>query len=412
MRLFLCFALIFCLTACKKAEKPSPTEEEAKSPEFVLTPASFNNLPEWGTDNFENFAQSFARSCLRIMKNPSDKPFGIMGKNHKQAGTYGDWQNICKKFARIKNPAQIQNFFEINFIPYQISADDNPIGIFTGYYEASLHGSRHKSKRYNIPLYKRPNDLVMVNLGEFREDLKGIRIAGRVINGQLKPYESREKIVNGNWPHTDKNDVLLWVDNAVDAFFVQIQGSGLIEMDNGSFVHIGYDGQNGHPYYAIGRELIKRAELSKDKISMQSIRKWLEEHSDQADEIMNTNKSYVFFRETKEKDAIGAEGVALTPLRSLAIDRTLISYGTPLWLSITPQYGIDEEDGVTILRERVPAMNRMMIAQDTGGAIAGAVRGDIFWGHGKKAEAMAGIMNAKGRYWVMLPNTLRTAPQN
>ncbi len=417
MRLLLCFALLFCLTACDEAEEtsapPAPLsiEEQDKPPWLSLTTSSFDDLPEWGADDFEGFAQGFARSCLRFMKNPEDKLHGVLSKRYNEAGTYGDWQRVCKKFARIKDSALIQSFFENNFIPYQVSNNDDPVGIFTGYYEAFLQGSRKKTKRYNIPLHKRPKDLVMVNLGEFREDLKGTRIAGRVSGGKLKPYEQREEIVNGQWPHADRKNVLLWVDDAVDAFFVQIQGSGLVEMEGGDLVRIGYDGQNGHPYYAIGRELVKREELVKEKVSMQSIRKWLEEHPDQADEIMNTNKSYVFFRKIEGEGPLGAEGLALTPLRSLAVDRTLISYGIPLWLSIAPQYAVEEEDGVTVLRERALAINRMMIAQDTGGAITGPVRGDVFWGHGKQAEAMAGVMNAKGRYWVMLPKTAYKVPE-
>jgi len=405
MRLFLCFALLLSLTACDQAEEPAPApiEEEQKPPQLILTPASFNDLPEWGADDFRGFAQGFARSCLRIMKNSKDKRFGVMGKEHKEVGTYGDWQGICRKFSRIRNSRQIKPFFEANFTPYLVSANDDPIGTFTGYYEASLRGTRQRSGRYNIPLHKRPDDLVMVNLGEFRDDLKGKRIAGRVKGGQLKLYEDREEIVNGNWPHNGGDDVLLWVDDAVDAFFVQIQGSGLVEMDDGSLMRIGYDGQNGHTYYAIGRELVKTGALAKERVSMQSIRSWLGDNPQQADEIMNTNKSYVFFREIKGDGPLGAEGTALTQRRSLAVDRTLISYGVPLWLSTTPQFGVDEEDGMTVLRERAPAINRMMVAQDTGGAITGPVRGDVFWGHGTYAESMAGVMNAKGRYWLMLP---------
>lgn len=383
-----CLTFALSLTACEKNKEL----KDEKPPELVLAPAAFSDLPKWGEDDFEGFTQSFARSCLRIMKHDKSEPFGVMGKDHKEAGSYGDWQAICKKFTHIEKPIQLKGFFEENFTPYKISADEDSEGLFTGYYEASLHGSTQKSERYNIPLHKRPSDLVMLNLGEFRESLKGARIAGRVQNGRLRPYESREEIVNGDWPHTSDRDVLLWVNDPVDAFFVQIQGSGLVEMEDGTRKRIGYNGQNGHVYYAIGRELVKRGELEKEKVSMQSIREWLEEHPDQADEIMNTNKSYVFFQEIDGEGPIGGEGVPLTARRSLAIDRTLISYGMPLWLSTQVQE-----------TSSFPAMTRMMVAQDTGGAIRGSVRGDVFWGYGEKAEASAGIMNTTGHYWVMLP---------
>ncbi len=404
---FIAVILILFSAACDQSEEPEqPSIEELKRPNLILTPASYDDLPQWGSDNFENFAQGFARSCLRIMKSEPEEPFGMMGKSHPaQAGTYAHWQRICKNFAKITDPAHIKSFFEANFTPYQVTADYatkiETHGIFTGYYEASLNGARAKSERYNIPLHKRPDDLVMVHLGEFREDLKGTRIAGRVNNGRLRPYETREDIINNNWPHTHDDNVLLWVDDAVDAFFVQIQGSGLVEMEDGSLMRIGYAGQNGHLYYAIGRELVKRQELEKEKVSMQSIRQWLQDNPQQADEIMNTNKSYVFFREIKGEGPLGAEGTPLTALRSIAVDRTLFSYGTPVWLSTAPQT-ITKEDGLS-QEEVLAPLTRMMIAQDTGGAIQGPVRGDVFWGHGDAAWHNAGIMNQKGRYWVMLP---------
>jgi membrane-bound lytic murein transglycosylase A len=285
--------------------------------------------------------------------------------------------------------ANFQTYFEENFQPYAVMADVEPVGLFTGYYEASLRGSREKKEPYVVPLYVRPDDLVMVDLGAFREELKGQRIAGRVEDGNLKPYETREEIVAGKWPHNDK--VVVWVDDPVDAFYVQIQGSGVVTFEDGSTMRIGYAGQNGHPYTAIGKELIVRGALTKENVSMASIRDWLEAHKDQADEIMNTNKSYVFFTELKENGPVGGEGVVLTPGRSLAVDRALMPYGVPLWVDIeTPVAG-------------TPDLKRMMIAQDTGGAIRGPVRGDVFWGYGPEAEAMAGPMKSKGRYWVLVP---------
>ncbi len=401
IRFFITLSFIFILTACDDVEtppKPAPAvevvevvipKEEVKErkAELVLAQKTFADLPGWGADHMDGFPTAFRKSCARISKRSENSIFGVL----KQAGTYGQWQKICAKFTTddVYTPKGLRAFFETHFTPHQVAADDELTGLFTGYYEASLKGSRVKTDRYNIPLHKRPDDLVMVQLGDFRKDLKGVRIAGRIKNGRLKPYESRAEIISGDWPHDD--EVLLWVDSAVDAFFVQIQGSGLVTMKDGSLMRIGYAGQNGHPYYAIGRELIKIGALTKKNVSMQSIRAWLEENPARADEIMNTNRSYVFFREIKGDGPIGAEGVSLTAGRSLAVDRTLVSYGLPLWVDIE-----SPTDGHARIR-------RMMVAQDTGGAIRGPVRGDFFWGHGQDAEDLAGIMKSKGRYWVMLP---------
>lgn len=384
-KLLLTVAILF-LASCEEQAQPQAPQEDQKPP-MVLTPVAFSDLPDWGSDDLQSFIPAFEKSCTVAARKSPDQQFGVMA----QAGTYGDWQSVCVGFAVMKDrsPENLKMYFEENFTPHMISEGDNPQGLFTGYYEASLRGSRTKTDVYNVPLYARPDDLVMVDLGQFRDELKGQRIAGRIEGGNLKPYESRAQIVAGEWPHNDK--VLVWVDDAVDAFFVQIQGSGVVQLDDGSTMRIGYAGQNGHPYYAIGRELIARGVLTKENVSMQSIRGWLEANPLQADEIMNTNKSYVFFQEGKEDGAIGAQGVALTPDRSLAVDRTLISYGVPLWVDIEKP-SPEEKD-----------MRRLMIAQDTGGAIIGAVRGDMFWGFGQRAENLAGVMKSKGRYWVLLP---------
>ncbi len=411
MRIFILLSL-FILASCDEAEQQpvqEPSQEEssqetveAHAPELILTQSAFSDLPAWEEDDLKTFVPAFKRSCGRIVKRSSDTTFGVL----KQAGTYGDWQAVCLAFDQVteaSNTVALRAFFEEHFTPYQVSADDNPIGLFTGYYEASLKGSHTRKEPYTIPLHKRPDDLVMVQLGDFREALKGNRIAGRVKNGRLKPYENRAQIVAGDWPH--ENEVLIWVDNAVDAFFVQIQGSGLVQMDDGSVQRIGYAGQNGHPYYAIGRELIKIGALTKKNVSMQSIRAWLEENPTQADKIMNTNKSYVFFREITGDGPLGAEGIALTGGRSLAVDRTLISYGMPLWVDLEGVNLADdsEEEMDREADKEIAPIRRLMIAQDTGGAITGPVRGDVFWGYGPTAEDTAGKMISSGRYWVLLP---------
>ena len=378
-RLFLLF--LFVLAAC--AETP----EETETSKLVLEPASFAELPGWHDDDLHTAALAFEKSCQRIVKADPDKKFGPL----EQAGTYADWQKPCSKFlsfAQLSTPS-FRAFLENNFDVFAATGDGEEEGLFTGYYEASLKGSRTKSATYRYPVYLRPNDLVMVQLGDFREELKGQRIAGRVIDGSLKPYESRAEIVSGNWPHND--EVLLWVDDPVDAFFVQIQGSGVVELAEGGIARIGYAGQNGHVYYAIGRELIKRGHLTKENVSMQAIREWLEANPDEADEIMNTNESYVFFQEN-DQGATGGEGVELTRGRSLAIDRSIIPYGMPVWLEF--ESPLAEQPGI---------VHRLMMTQDTGGAIRGPVRGDVYWGYGDLAEQIAGPMKSKGRYWFLLP---------
>ena len=374
------YLIIFLLSACAGPLQPA-------KPELNLKPANFAELPGWQKENFKTLMPAFEKSCKRILIGDPSKRLGAL----EQAGNYGDWQPACNRFLALDkaDSAGIRHFFETHFSPHQVLADDEPEGLFTGYYEASLKGSRTKGGPYQIPLHARAEDLVMVQLGEFREDLKGRRIAGRVINGQLKPYEARADIVAGRWPHDDK--VLVWVDSPVDAFFVQIQGSGVVELAEGGILRIGYAGQNGHVYYAIGRELIKRGALSKENVSMQSIRTWLENNPDEADEIMNTNESYVFFKQLDGQGPVGGEGIELTPGRSLAVDRSLLAYGLPLWTDI-------EEPIAGAGR-----LQHLMIAQDTGGAIRGPVRGDVFWGYGETAETLAGPMKSKGRYWVLLP---------
>jgi membrane-bound lytic murein transglycosylase A len=374
--------LLLLLSACA-----SETVTEKPPAELRVIPANFSALPGWGGDDVAQAAPAFAKSCARMAKKPADAAVSRI----KKAGTYGDWQAICSRFSAIDQTDRtaLQTFFESHFQPYQVLAGSEEEGLFTGYYEAALRGSLARSGPFQTPLHIRPDDLVMVNLGEFREELKGQRIAGRVIEGNLKPYEPRADIVAGRWPHNDK--VLVWVDDPVDAFFVQVQGSGVVEMDDGRVLRIGYAGQNGHPYYAIGRELVTRGQMTKEQVSLQTIRAWLEENPDQALEIMNTNKSYVFFKTLEGEGPLGGEGVALTPERSLAIDSSLLPYGVPVWVDIAAPLAGE------------PPLKRLMVAQDTGGAIRGPVRGDVFWGFGPRAEYLAGHMKSQGRYWVLFP---------
>ena len=253
-----------------------------------------------------------------------------------------------------------------------------------------MRGAQQRHGPYQTPIYARPADLVTVDLGDFKQEWKGKHLAGKVVGQNLKPYDDRATITHGSL--NNRATVLAWVDDPTSAFFLAVQGSGRIKLEDGHTLRIGYDGANGHDYVAIGRKLAKSGDLPKP-VTMQSIRAWLAAHPDRADGAMNLNPSYVFFRPLQGDGPMGAEGVALTPHRSLAIDPAFVTLGSPIWLDTT-----DSANN---------PLQRMMIAQDTGGAIKGIVRGDVFWGFGAEAEAKAGAMQSRGRYFLLLPKTVK-----
>ncbi|OIN87824.1 MAG: hypothetical protein AUJ12_00535 [Alphaproteobacteria bacterium CG1_02_46_17] len=389
--LFLALAIsLMVLSGCSLLTMSS--DQTQKKAELKLSPASFSDLKGWKTDSLVDSITALSASCKKIKAVDANKKMGVDAR----MGTYRDWQNICTNLpdTNLSDSNRLHDFFEHWFIPYHMSGNDYPEGLFTGYYEPTLYGSLIKTSEYNIPLRSRPQDLVMVNLGEFRDELKGQRIAGRVRDGHLKPYEDRAAIEDGKLPV--QSDVpLLWVKNAVDAFFLQIQGSGVVILPDGSAVRVGYDGQNGHVYTAIGKELINRGVLTKENVSMQTIRQWLEAHPQEGRDVMRTNKSYVFFRQLDTDGPVGAQGVVLTAERSLAIDPVFIPYGVPIFIDVE-----NPEASAGNIRS-------LVIAQDTGGAIKGPVRGDLFWGYGDQAAHMAGLMKSKGQAWILLPREVQ-----
>jgi membrane-bound lytic murein transglycosylase A len=278
-------------------------------------------------------------------------------------------------------------------------------GLFTGYYEPELRGSRRRHGPYQTPLYREPGDLIQVDLGAFREDLEGRRIAGRIVGGRLEPYHDRRSIDRGALAGRDLE--LVWVDDPVDAFFLQVQGSGRIVLEDGTVLRVGYDAQNGHPYTAIGRELVERGEMPLEEVSLQSIRRWLEAHPEEAPDLMATNASYVFFRMLGGAGPLGSLGVPLTPGRSVAVDPRFLPLGAPVWLAGSMPALPDEVASGPSTEPTEPIgslpLRRLLVAQDTGGAIRGPVRGDVFWGAGERAEAVAGRMKHPGRLWLLLP---------
>ncbi len=366
-------------------QRPPPPDR------LVLRPASFADLPGWQQDQVSQALPALLRSCGPRLRQPKDRRLGL-------AGSSGDWAEACAAAQALPggDDAAARQFFETYFRPVQVTNRGAARGLFTGYFEISVNGSLTRSARYHVPLYLRPPDLVAVDLGDFRPEWKGQRLAGRVVGGALKPYPDRSAIVAGAL--ADRGLELVWLDDPVDAFFLEVQGSGRVTLDSGGELAVGYAAQNGRPYVSIGRELIVRGDMQRGQVSLQTLRAWLAAHPDQAQDVMNLNPSYVFFRRLRGDGPLGAEGVALTPGRSLAVDRHYLPLGVPVWLDAT-RPAVDDQAPDQPLQ-------RLLVAQDTGGAIRGPVRGDVFWGHGADAAAIAGRMQNTGRYWLLLPKVV------
>jgi membrane-bound lytic murein transglycosylase A len=369
--------VLVLLAACEAAKPPGPT--------LALAPAAIESLPGWTEDRVAEALPALARSCGRMAALPDDAAIGEF------FGVARDWRGACAALAGVPSgdDAALRATLAQAFRAFAATESGRADGLFTGYYEAELRGSRARGGRFTTPVHARPADLVSVELGLFREPLRGQRIAGRVDNGRLLPYPTRAEILAG--AIDGRAPVLVWVDDPVDLFFMHVQGSGAIALAEGGRMRLGWDGGNGQPYVAVGRVLVDRGALPLEAVSMQSIRAWLAAHPGEADALMNANPSYVFFREIAGDGPIGTQGVALTPGRSLAVDRRFVPMGVPIWLDAA-----DPLDPAARLR-------RLMVAQDTGGAITGAVRGDVFWGAGPDAAERAGRMRSAGRWWVLVP---------
>lgn len=392
--------------------------EEAVAIEFQ--PVTFGDLEGWASDDLAGVIEAFLRSCdippkMAENRDYLARPFG--GGSHQLpggepvAGRIADWQAVCAEAKKLTAaPDAVRRFLEKNFTPVAISGRGERTGLFTGYYEPQMSGSRTKTSDRAVPLIEKPVDLVSIDLGDFRDDLKGKRLAGRVVDGKLKPWEDRAAIEGAEQGKDVKP--LVWIDDPVDAFFLHIQGSGRVRLASGETVRVGYAGQNGHPYVAIGKVLVERGHIALEDVSMQSIRSWLTAHPTEAGDVMRTNTSYVFFSELDVTDPnlgpLGAGGTNLTPWRSLAVDRTFHALGVPVWLETTLPSGPIADAGAAQANQLTEPllMTRLMVAQDTGGAITGPVRGDVFFGWGEEATDLAGRMKQEGRMTLLLPNHL------
>ncbi len=362
-------------------------------PKPIFKEVTFEQLPGWQTGDFKKSFQTFQISCRIFTKqNPEHK-----------AGTkkidlqIKDWLPACHQALKI-NPAtdlEAKSFFEKWFVPVEFNVNNQPVqGMFTGYYMPVLKGSHTETPEFNIPIYQMPSNLVTVHLGHFLPQYKNTKLVGRVDKARVMPFYTREEINKG--AIKDTAEVLAWIHSPVDRVILEIQGSGVIEFNDGKKMYIGYDGQTGLTYTSIASVLIKKRILTKDNASMHNIKKYLEAHPQQMVEVLNQNKSFVFFQKLPNNAAYGSQNVPLTPGFTLAVDRKWIPMGMPLWLSTVQPDHIN-------LNHSIP-MNRLMIAQDVGGAIRGKVRGDVFWGEGDEATHIASHMKNKGHYWLLIPN--------
>ena len=363
-------ATLAVLAACSSSQPPPAPEPEPafaiavpQRPGPALTAVDFRQVPGWAAEKHADAIAPFLASCSRMV----GQSLGGTGEAARRVGTGTVWRTACAAATTVPpgNDAAARAFFERHMQPWIASADGSAKGQFTGYYEPQLQGSAKRGGVYQTPLLRKPASSTLPSRAQI--------IAGALAKQHLE---------------------LVWVSDPIDAFFLEIQGAGRIHMTDGRDIRVSYDGQNGHAYFPIGRLLVERGEMALPDVSLQSIRAWLIAHPKQAAEVMNHNPSYVFFRQLPNTDPDrgppGALGAPLTPLRSIAVDKSFVPMGTPVWIETT--------DPVT-----AKPIRQLMMAQDVGGAIKGPVRADIFFGWGPPAEQRAGLMNKPGAAFLLLP---------
>jgi membrane-bound lytic murein transglycosylase A len=389
-RLPISLAAIFILAACA-SPAPQPVAdctatprcpscpppvagEPAKPPVKPLQPANWADLPGWQNDDPLPAFEAFRSSCGVIESQPS-------------------WYGSCvaARATELSTTAAARAWFEAQFQPWAlVNPDGNREGLVTGYYEPLLKGSRTRKPPYLSPLFAPPDDLVVVDLAEVYPELKNLRLRGRLEGRKLVPYYTRAEWAQQEDGRT--GGALMWIDDPLDLFFMQIQGSGQVMLDDGTRVRVSYADQNGHPFRSIGRWLVEQGQIKLEQASMQGIKAWARANPKRLQEMLNANPSLVFFRELAIEGSgpPGAIGVPLTPGRSIAVDPRIVTLGAPVFLATT--WPNDSKP-----------LNRLMLAQDTGGAIRGPARADFYWGSGAEAGTLAGKMRQRGSMWVLMP---------
>ena len=373
MARFACLLIVLIAGCAQLGEKPCPVcpppKPAAERAQYIES--SFAALPGWQNASLEPSLRAFVAGCPR-------------------AG--GPLINACAIATAVEpgDEAAARRLFESYFVPYALaSSETGDSGIITGYYEPIIRGSRTRSEINRFPIYGVPDDLLVVDLTAVAPETRTVRLRGRLDGRRVVPYYSRAEIdARGE---TLRAPVLGWGADPIELFFLQVQGSGQLELESGERVRLAYADQNGHPYRSLGRYLVERGELALEQASMQGIKAWATANQQKLPEALNANPSYVFFRESADpRGPSGALGVPLVPEYSLAVDRRYVPLGTPVYLATT--YPLSEAP-----------LERLMAAHDTGGAIRGIVRADFFWGTGPEAGVSAGRMRQQGRMWLLWP---------
>lgn len=340
---------------------------------------------------FDGLGSAMDQSLVYLRRLPPEREF-VFGADRYSAAHMIRSLTVFKDFLDTRPSAdELRSFLRDQYVVYRsLGSDGSGRVLFTGYYEPFLQGSLRQTETYRYPVYGMPEDLVQIDLSLFSPKFNGERITARIDNRQVLPYFDREDISFDN-RLGGKAEVLAWVDSRVDLFFLQIQGSGRIFLEEGGAINVHYRTSNGHPYRSIGRLLIEEEKIDPRRMSMQQIRQYLNEHPEEIRRILTHNPSYIFFQIEKEGPT-GALGIELTPGRSIAIDRRLFP-DAALAFAESKKPLIDGRGGIAAWTD----LNRFVLSQDTGGAIRGPGRADLFWGNGRYAEMAAGHMQHPGR---------------
>ncbi|NLC71404.1 MAG: transglycosylase [Desulfuromonadaceae bacterium] len=368
--------IFLLLPSCMEVPPPPPEIPPTVEKVPPLLPVDWAEVEGWNEPS-QDFLVSFQvfRDSCRVLK----------GRPR--------WRAVCAKVAEREPESreEARRFFETHFLPHQVRNEDGSTeGLMTGYYAPDLAGRRHATSTFRYPLYRPPADLLTIDLGEFRDDLKNQHLRGRVAGKKVIPYWERADIDGPQKPLQGQE--LFWLEDPVELFFLHIQGSGRILLENGEKVMVGFAEQNGHPYRSIGKLLIDSGEMKREQMSMQNIRAWARRNPDKTFKLLGENPRYIFFAELPAafQTPPGSLGIPLTPRVSLAVDRSVIPLGAPVMVSTrSPGHG--------------KPLKKLMLAHDTGSAIKGPVRGDFFWGMGDEAGRLAGRMKEKCHFWVLLP---------